>query len=76
MRAEIKQLRKKLPVRGYTSKILRKANNEVTINQIRNFFAGRAVDADDTKKIVKAAALAIKEMEKNQKKLKRLMKAA
>jgi hypothetical protein len=34
------------------------------------------VDADDTKKIVKAAALAIKEMEKNQKKLKRLMKAA
>jgi hypothetical protein len=76
MRTEIKQLRKKLPARGYISDVHGNTDNTVTINQIKNFFSGRAVSQDASQIIVKAAIKAIKAKEKKNKQLKRLMKAA
>jgi hypothetical protein len=76
MNKEVKQLRKKLPARGYTSDVKGNADNTVTINQIKNFFSGRAVSPDASQRIVKAAIKAIKANEKKNKQLKRLMKAA
>lgn len=76
METEIKQLRKKLPARGYISEVHGKAANTVTINQIKNFFSGRAVSRNASQIIVKAAIKAIKANEKKNKQLKRLMKAA
>lgn len=73
MRKEIHSLKKKLPAKGYAAVVLVKAGNDVSINQIKNFFNGRPVNAKASEKIVKAAVSAIKERERKEKTLRRLM---
>ena len=80
MKKEIQALKAKLPKRGYTQLVMENTTDDkgkqlITIDIIKQFFAGRKVKHENKIIVIKGVKAAIEKLNKKELELKSLMKA-